>query len=98
MARRRRFLIWLAILVAVWLVANWPRTPGGIKRWMEWAGYPLSFAFWDNGQLVWFDGWAFAVDIAVLICLIPLAWACAWRPPNKTKPANGPPLPSRSGD
>ena len=37
MVRRRRFLIWLAVLSAVWTFANWPRNGGSLMRFLEWA-------------------------------------------------------------
>ena len=74
---RGRFLIWLAVLAAVWVLANWPRDGGTLKFWLQWAGFPWTFAFWDGGRLVWFDGAALAADIGVLLASVPVAWVCA---------------------
>ena len=78
MGRRQRFFIWLAVLTAVWVLANWPRHAGTLKSWMQWAGFPWTFAFWDRGRLEWFDGLAFAGDIGILLAMVPVAWVCAW--------------------
>jgi hypothetical protein len=75
---RRRFFIWVSALSAVWLFANWPRDGGALKFWMKWAGFPWTFAFWDDGQLEWFNWWALIGDLGVLLTLIPVAWLCAW--------------------
>jgi hypothetical protein len=75
---RRRFLIWLALLTAVWLLANWPRDGGSLKPWTKWAGVPWTFAFWDRGRLEWFNGAALAADLGLLFALIPVAGVCAW--------------------
>jgi hypothetical protein len=78
MRRRRLFLIWLAVLTALWVFANWPRDGGTLKFWMHWAGFPWTFAFWENGDLIWFDPAALAADVVVWIALVPVAWLCAW--------------------
>jgi hypothetical protein len=75
---RRRFLIWVSVLAAVWLVANWPRDGGSLKFWMKWAGFPWTFAFWEGRRLEWFSPAALAADLGVLLALIPVAWLCAW--------------------
>jgi hypothetical protein len=89
--RRRRFLIWLAVLTAVWAFANWPRDGGSLKRFLEWAGCPWTFAFWHSGRLEWFDPIALAADVAVGVAVIvPVAWLCAWSRgpgPRPTAPA-----------
>jgi hypothetical protein len=74
---RRRFLIWLALLTAVWALANWPRDGGTLKSWMKWAGFPRTFAFWDGDRLEWFNGAALAADLGLLVALVPFAWLCA---------------------
>lgn len=79
MGRRRRFLIWCALLTAVWVVANWPRAYlGSLKSFLVWAGQPWSFAHWEHGRLVWFDPYALVADVALGIAVVvPLAWVCA---------------------
>ena len=79
MGRRRRFLIWLAVLAAVWVVANLPRDGGTLKRFLQCAGCPWTFAFWHAGRLEWFDPAALAADIGLgLVIVVPVAWMCAW--------------------
>jgi hypothetical protein len=90
--RRRRFLIWLAVLTAVWVFANWPRDGGSLKRFLQWAGFPWTFAFWQGSRLEWFDPAVLAADIAVgLAVVVLLAWLCAWSrgsasPPERAAP------------
>jgi hypothetical protein len=90
---RRRFLIWFAVLAAVWLIANWPQDGGSLKSWMKWAGFPWTFAFWNAGRLEWFNGVALVADLGVLLALVPLAWLCAWSrgsaPPQTPAPERG---------
>jgi hypothetical protein len=74
----RRFLIWLSVLATVWLLANWPRGGGSLKSSPEWAGFPWTFAFWEDGRLVWFKGAALVADLGVLLALTLVAWLCAW--------------------
>ncbi len=79
MGRRRRFLVWLAVLTAVWVFANRPRDGGSLKRFLEWAGFPWTFASWQLGRLEWFDPAALAADIAVgMAVVVPVAWLCSW--------------------
>jgi hypothetical protein len=89
---RRRFLIWLAVLAAVWVLANWPRDGGTLKSWLRWAGFPWTFALWDDGRLVWFNWAALAADVAVLLALVPVAWLCA-----RSRGASGGPQPGANG-
>lgn len=70
MGRRQRFLIWMAVLTAVWLFANWPRDGGSLKRFLQWAGCPWTFAFWHHGRLEWFDPGALAADVAVGVAVV----------------------------
>ncbi len=90
MGRRRRFLLWLAVLTAVWVYANLPRDGGSLKRFLQWAGCPWTFAFWHGGRLEWFDPGALAADVALGVAVVvPVAWLCAWsraaaRPPSPT--------------
>jgi hypothetical protein len=78
MTRRRRFLIWLAVLATGWGLANWPQSGGTFKFRIERAGFPWTVAFWEHGHLQWFDTGAMAADLGVLLALVPLAWLCAW--------------------
>jgi hypothetical protein len=73
----RRFLIWLALLSPIGLVANLPRGGGAFKMGIQWAGRPFTFAVWDGEKLVWFNGLALAGDLGLLLALIPVAWLCA---------------------
>ncbi len=75
---RRRFFVWATVLATVWLLANWPRDGGTLKFWMEWAGCPWTFAFWEDGRPKSFDAVAFAADVGVLALLAAVAWLCAW--------------------
>ena len=92
MGRRQRFLIWLAALTAVWVFANWPRDGGSLKGFLQWAGCPWAFAFWQSGRLEWFDPAALAADVGLGVAVVvPVAWLCAWsrgaaRPPALTAP------------
>ena len=73
------FRIWFIVLSAVWGYANLPRDGGTLKSFLEWAGFPWSFAFWDDGQLRWFDSRALAADVAVgFFAAFVLAFICAW--------------------
>jgi hypothetical protein len=75
----RTFLIWFLIVVALGLVANLPRDGGALKPFLEWAGFPLPFAFWQYGTLEWFDGVALAADVGMWAAVAAaLAGACAW--------------------
>jgi hypothetical protein len=85
---RRRFLIWLSVLGAVWLLANWPRDGGPLKSGMSWAGFPWPFASWEDGRLGWFSGAALAGDLAVLLSLVLVAWLCAWSRISASRPAS----------
>lgn len=86
--RRRRFLIWLAVLTAVWVFANWPRDGGSLKHFLEWAGFPWTFAFWHGGRLEWFDPTALAADVALgVVVVVPVAWLCAWGSGSESAPA-----------
>ena len=80
MSRRRRFLIWSVVLVAVAIFVNWPRAYlGSLKSFMVWAGLPWPFAYWDSGHLEWFDPIALAADAALAIAVIvSVSWLCAW--------------------
>ncbi len=75
----RIFLIWFVAITAVWTFANRPRDGGSIKRFLEWAGFPWTFAYWEWGRLQWFDTTALVADIALGIGLaIVIAGICAW--------------------
>jgi len=77
--RRRAFLVWAAILTALWIFANWPRaTLGSLKPFFVLAGLPWPFAFWEWGRLKWFSLAALVADVAVWAGLMFLAWLCAW--------------------
>jgi len=79
MERFRLFVIWAGVLTGLWVFANWPRDGGILGSWMQWAGFPWTFAFWEDGTLRWFDPAAFAADTAAgAAVVIPIAWLCAW--------------------
>ena len=85
--RSRRFLIWLAVLSTVWVLANWPRNGGSLKRFLVWAGYPWTFAVWNADSLEWFDAIALVANIAVgLMVVVPVAWLCAGRGRHASEP------------
>jgi hypothetical protein len=88
MRRRQRFLIWLTALTAVWVFANLPSARlGSLKRFWQWAGCPWTFAFWNWGQLEWFDAGALAADVALGIAVVvPVAWLCAWSGGKASRP------------
>ena len=77
--RKRLFLIWAAVLTAVWVFANLPRDGGPLKRFLQWAGFPWTFAHWQHGQLAWFDPTALAADVALGVFVVAgVAGLCAW--------------------
>jgi hypothetical protein len=79
MRRSRLFLNWAGVLTALWLFANMPKDGGRLKPWLEWAGFPWTFAYWEHGQLRRFDAGLLAVDILVgLAAIVSTAWLCAW--------------------
>lgn len=79
MGRWRVFLFWAVVLSALWVCANWPRDGGSLKSWLQWAGFPWTFAFWDSGRLVWFDPAALVGDLAVGSALVVVvAGLCGW--------------------
>lgn len=76
--RRRQFLIWLAVPTTVWALAYLPRDGGPLKRFLQWAGWPWTFAFWDAGKLEWFDPTALIADVGPGSAVVVLAaWLCA---------------------
>src|SRR5438105_3438994 len=86
--RRRRFMLWVAVLTAVWVFANLPRDGGSLKRFLQWAGCPWTFAFWKSGRLEWFDPGALAADVAAgSAIIVPVAWLCAWSRGTTPRPA-----------
>jgi hypothetical protein len=78
--RRQRFLIWLTILFALWVVVNWPRAYlGALKSFLVWAGLPWQFAHWEHGRLVWFHPMALAADVTLGVAIaVPVSLLCAW--------------------
>ncbi|MFO0925915.1 MAG: hypothetical protein U0736_02620 [Gemmataceae bacterium] len=78
--RRRVFLAWMLVLSAVWLLANRPRNLGTLKAFLgEWAGFPWTFAHWQDGRLTEFDPLALVGDVVVgAILIVLLAGLCAW--------------------
>ena len=80
MARMIRvFVRWMLILSLLWIALNWPRDGGSLKWFLQWAGFPWTFAFWDFGKLEWFDFSALAADAAIgVVVVIAVAGLCAW--------------------
>ena len=89
MGRRRRvFLCWTLVLAAVWVFANLPRDGGSLKRFLHWAGFPWTFAFWTFGRLTWFDPAALAADAALgAAVVVSVAGLCAWSRRGAGNPA-----------
>jgi hypothetical protein len=51
----------------------------GILGVRESAGFPWTFAFWNSGELRWFDRAALTADLALgLAVVIVVAWLCSW--------------------
>ena len=88
MGRRWRvFLCWALGLSAVWVFANLPRDGGSLKRFLHWAGFPWTFAFWNRGRLEWFDPAALAADVALGVAVVgAVAGLCAWSRRNPSPP------------
>jgi hypothetical protein len=86
--RWRLFLVSAAVLTGMWAIPNLPRDGGTLKSELEWAGFPWTFAFWEDGKLRWFDSAALAADVATgLAMILPVAWLCAW---SKSRSTNAP--------
>lgn len=79
MTRRSRvFLCWALVLSALWVFLNLPQDGGSLKRFLQWAGFPLTFAVWESGRLAWFDPVALAADIVLGVgVVVVVAAACA---------------------
>ena len=76
---RRLFLVWCIPLLALWLCANWPRDGGSLKFYLEWAGFPWIFAFWDSGRLERFSVAALVADVVLAVgSSVTVAAVCAW--------------------
>jgi hypothetical protein len=75
----RVFAMWFVAVAAVWTFANLPRDGGSLKPFLEWAGFPWTFAFWKWDHLEWFNGAALAANIAVGIgAALAIGIICAW--------------------
>ena len=75
----RVFFIWFFAVGAAWTFANLPRNGGSLKLFLEWAGFPWTFAFWEWDHLRWFDSTALAADIVLGFGVaIGLGCVCAW--------------------
>jgi hypothetical protein len=75
----RIFTIWFLVVAAVWTFANLPRDGGTLKSFLEWAGFPWTFAFWAGNHLEWFNGAALAANIAVGVGVASaIAALCSW--------------------
>jgi hypothetical protein len=76
-ATYRIFLIWFALVAALWAFANWPRN---VKfNVLFTAGFPWEFASWIGNRLDSFNLAALAADITLGVVLaMLLATACAW--------------------
>ena len=70
---------------ALWGFANLPRDGGTLKNFLEWAGFPWTFAHWVDGRLEWFNPTVLALDILVGVLVgsfggLACAFArCGWR-------------------
>jgi hypothetical protein len=83
------FLCWALVLSALWVFANLPRDGGSLKRFLQWAGFPWTFASWNSGRLEWFDPAALAADVAVGVAVVGAgAGLCAWSRRGARNPAN----------
>jgi hypothetical protein len=83
-------MCWAVFLSVVWVYANLPRDGGSLKPFLKWAGFPWTFAFWNWGQLEWFDRAALAGDVAVGVALVvTLAGLCAWSRRYPAAPTSG---------
>jgi hypothetical protein len=83
------FLGWALALSAVWVFANLPEDGGSLKRFLHWAGFPWTFAFWNSGRLEWFNPAALAADVALgFAAALVGAGLCAW--PRRPAPAAEP--------
>lgn len=82
----RIFTIWFLAIAATWGFANLPRDGGTLKSFMQWAGFPWTFAHWVDGRLEWFSATALILNILVGVVIgvaVGLACAytrCTWRP------------------
>ena len=75
----RIFAIWFLAVVAFWGFANLPRDSGALKSFLEWAGFPWTFAQWVDGQLNWFSTTVLMLDLLVgLSTASAVALACAY--------------------
>jgi hypothetical protein len=85
------FLCWAIALSAVWVFVNLPRDGGSLKPFMEWAGFPWTFAFWEFGRLEWFNPAALAGNIALGVAVIlSLARLCSLSRRGARDPASHP--------
>jgi len=75
----RIFAIWFLAFVAFWGFANLPRDGGALKSFLEWAGFPWTFAQWVDGRLEWFSGTVLTLDILVgLFIASAVGFVCAY--------------------
>lgn len=65
----RIFMVWFFAVMALWGFANLPRDGGTHKSFLEWAGFPWTFAHWAHGRLGWFSATALLLDVLVGLLL-----------------------------
>ena len=89
MSRRKVFWTYAIVLSAVWVILNLPRDGRPILFFLQWAGFPWTFAFWDDGHLEEFNPIALAGDIALgILVVVLLAGLCAWSRRGDSTPAS----------
>jgi hypothetical protein len=70
---------WSVVLIASGLFANRARDGGTLKPFLESAGFPWVYAFWDHDRLEFFDPAALMADVALWLGLTAaIAGGCAW--------------------
>ena len=93
----RIFTVWFLAIMAIWGFANLPRDGGTLKSFLEWAGFPWTFAHWVHGRLEWFSATALILDILVGVLIgsaVGLACACTrctWRTQSALGKPDAPP-------
>jgi hypothetical protein len=65
-----RFSIWLTVLSAIAVFANWPRDLGTLTLHLTVAGFPWTFASWDGASLMEFQLGTLAIDASIAVLVI----------------------------